>query len=292
MKKRVVVFGGSGFLGSHVADVLSEKGYDVTIYDMTESPYLRENQHMVIGNVLDEEKVDKVLKDIEYVYNFSGIADIVECSEKPLESVKNNILGHTIILDKCRLNGVKKVIYASSVYVYGKHGSFYRITKQTCEQLLEEYQERYGLSYAILRFGSLYGPRPQSWNGVYRYIHQAITEGRIDYPGTGEEKREYIHVYDAAKLSIDILRDEFENKCMVITGNYTLTSKELLVMIKEMLNNDIKLNFNNERSQHRYNITAHSFVPKIGIKLTPNPSVDMAEGILHQIEDIFKEIKR
>ncbi len=289
--RKVVVFGGSGFLGSHVADALSDEGYDVTIYDLRESPHLKDNQKMVVGDVLDEGKVNRTLKGAEYVYNFSGIAEIEECSNKPLDMVKHNILGHATILDKSRLNDIKRVIYASSIYVYGRHGSFYRIGKQTCEQLLEEYHARFKLDYTILRYGSLYGPRFQTWNGVYKYIYQAIKERRIDYPGTGEEKREYIHVSDAARLSVDILKDEFKNKCMVITGNYTLSSKELLTMIREMLGEEVEINFTNQRSQHHYNITAHSFVPKVGMKLMPNPSIDMGEGILNQIEEIYKEIK-
>lgn len=291
MKQKVIIFGGSGFVGSHVADVLSERGYDVTIYDLKQSPYLRPDQNMIIGNILDEETVEKTLKNVEYVYNFSGIADIDECSKDPLKSVKHNILGHSILLDKCRSNQVKRVIYASSVYVYGKHGSFYRITKQTCEQLIEEYHEKYGMDYTILRYGSLYGSRSQPWNGVYGYIYQAVKEKKIDYTGTGEEKREYIHVLDAARLSVDVLDDAFKNKCIVITGSYVLSSKELLMMIREMLNNNVKINFTDKISQHHYNITPHSFIPKIGTKIIPNPSVDMAEGLLRQIEEIYKEIK-
>ncbi|NQT06404.1 MAG: NAD(P)-dependent oxidoreductase [Candidatus Omnitrophica bacterium] len=291
MSKKIVVFGGAGFLGSHVADALSERGYDVTIYDLKESPYLREDQRMVTGNVLDEKKVNAVLAGAEYVYNFSGIADIEECSDNPLKSVKHNILGHAIILDGCMQNRVKRVVYASSVYVYGRHGSFYRITKQACEQLLEEYHEKYALEHTILRYGSLYGPRSQMWNGVYRYIYQALKEQRIDYAGAGEEKREYIHVFDAARLSADMLGDEFKNKCIVITGNYILSSKELLTMIKEMLNDTVKIKYTKEKSSQHYNITPHSFVPKLGIKITPNPSIDMGEGILRQIEQIYKEVK-
>jgi UDP-glucose 4-epimerase len=129
------------------------------------------------------------------------------------------------------------------------------------------------------------------WNGLYRYIYHAIKEGKIDYPGTGEEKRDYIHVFDAARLSADILKDEFKNKCVVITGNTTLSSKDLLSMINEMLDNKIKINFTKNTMFHHYNITPYSFIPKMGIKIVANPSMDMGEGILRQIEEIYKQIK-
>jgi len=289
--KKVVVFGGSGFLGSHVSDILAERGYEVIIYDLEESPHIGKNQKIVVGNILDEEKVNSVLKDVDFVYNFSGMADLDECSQNPTECIKHNILGHTTVLDKCRKNQVKRVIFASSVYVYGKHGSFYRITKQTCEQLTEEYMEKYGLNYTVLRYGSLYGPRAQMWNSVYRYIHQAIKEGKIDYPGTGDEKREYIHVFDAANLSVDILDEKYKNRHVVITGNTLLTPKDLMSMINEMLESKVTINFADKKLYHHYNITPYSFVPKLGVKLTPNPSIDMGEGILRQIENIYKEVK-
>jgi UDP-glucose 4-epimerase len=290
MAGKAVVFGGSGFLGSHVADQLTERGFDVTIYDLQLSPYLKENQKMVIGDTLDQEKIFKTIEGASFVYNFSGVADIDECTKDVLAAVKCNILGQTMILEQSKLQKVKRVIYASSVYVYGRHGSFYKITKQTSEHLIEEYKEKFGLDYTILRYGSLYGPRAQAWNGVYRYILQAIREGTIDYPGTGEEKREYINVLDAARLSVGILDPKYKNKCMIITGNYVLTSKELLTMINEILGDKVEIKFTNKTLFHHYNITPYSFTPKLGEKITPNPSLDMGEGILRQIEEIFKVV--
>ena len=75
MKKAVVV-GGSGFIGSHVADNLSDAGYQVVIYDKTESKWLREEQQQVIADVQDAEKLDKVIVGAEVVYNFAALADL------------------------------------------------------------------------------------------------------------------------------------------------------------------------------------------------------------------------
>lgn len=290
--QKAVVFGGSGFLGSHVADALTEIGYNVTVYDLKESPYLQKNQKMVTGNILDESKVGEALRGADCAYNFSGIADMDVCTNEPLETVKNNIVGHTIILDNCQKNKVKRIVYASSVYVYSKHGSFYRINKESCEHLTDEYKARYGMDYTILRYGSLYGPRSQMWNGLYRYIYQALKDKEINYPGTGDERREYIHVLDAARLSAEILKEKYKNKCLIITGNYVLTSRELLLMINEMLDGKIKINFTGEELSHHYTITPYSFIPKMGEKITSNPSIDMGEGLLRQIEEIFRKVKK
>jgi UDP-glucose 4-epimerase len=84
---KAIVFGGSGFLGSHVADALDDAGYKVVVYDIKLSPYLRKSQAMVTGDILDQKKVEAAVKDCDIVYNFAGIADIDEASKKPLESV-------------------------------------------------------------------------------------------------------------------------------------------------------------------------------------------------------------
>ena len=259
---RVAVFGGSGFLGSHVADSLTEAGYKVIIFDCKDSPYLRPEQEMIIGNILDEKIVKKTVESCEIIYNFAGIADIDEALQKPLESVKANILGNTIILEACCKSKVKRFIFASSLYVYSKAGLFYRSTKQACELLIENYNEVFGLPYTILRYGSLYGPRADDRNFVYTILTQALRDGRIIREGDGEEIREYIHVYDAARCSVEILSDEFINQYVMITGNQQMKVKDLLLMIKEMLDNKIEIEYKPPKISSHYEITPYTFAPK------------------------------
>lgn len=119
---KALVIGGSGFLGSHVADILTANGYDVTIFDKKKSTYLKSQQKMVIGDILDEKMILNYTKDVKYVYHFAGIADIHKAQQNPIETVKNNVLATTYILDACRHNKVNRIIYASSVYVYSDQG--------------------------------------------------------------------------------------------------------------------------------------------------------------------------
>ncbi|MDD5434871.1 MAG: NAD(P)-dependent oxidoreductase, partial [Nitrospira sp.] len=194
---KVAVFGGTGFLGSHVADVLTEAGHHVVICDIMPSPYLQSSQDMIVLDILDQEAVGKAIRGCDIVYNFAGISDIDEASQRPIDSIRINILGNSLLLDACRKAKVKRFIFASTLYVYSKAGSFYRSTKQACELLIENYFEIYGLPYTILRYGSLYGPRSDNRNFIYRTIKQALATGKILREGDGEEIREYIHVYDA-----------------------------------------------------------------------------------------------
>lgn len=288
--KKVVVFGGSGFLGSHVADALTDAGYEVTIYDLRPSPYLKSYQRMLVGDILDQNKIEEAVKGCGIVYNFAGIADIGEASKRPLDSVKFNILGNSIILEACRKSKIKRFVFASSLYVYSKAGSFYRSTKQACELLVENYHEVYGLPYTILRYGSLYGPRADGSNFIHRIIKQALTEKKIVREGDGEEIREYIHVYDAAKSSVEILSDEFSNQHVIITGNQQMKVKDLLLMLNEMLDNKIKIEYIPATTNYHYEITPYTFTPKLAKRIVSKTYLDLGQGILKSIQSIYKDI--
>ena len=291
MGKKAIVFGGSGFLGSHVADALTESGYDVSIFDIKVSPYLKPSQKMVKGDIMDEKTVQKAVSGCDYVYNFAGIADIDEASQRPLDSVKYNILGNSIVLDAARKAKVKRFVFASSIYVYSKAGAFYRSTKQACELLIENYNEVFGLPYTILRYGSLYGSRADERNYIHQIIRQALTKGKIVREGDGEEIREYINVYDAAKGSVEILSNEFANQCVIIAGDQRMKVKDLLVMIKEMLDNKIKVEFVPSKVNNHYEITPYTFAPRVAKRIVSRSYLDLGQGILNCIQDIYKEIK-
>ena len=287
---RVVVFGGSGFLGSHVADALSETGHDVVVFDIAKSLYARDNQEIVVGDILDESKVAATVKGAEAVYNFAGIADIDECINRPTETIKYNILGNAVILEAARNEQVKRFVFASSAYVYSKHGFFYQSSKRSAEMYIENFQQLFGLPFTILRYGSLYGERADMRNSVHRLLHQALATGRIEYAGTGDEVREYIHVEDAAKCSVDILAPQFENENVVLTGQQIMRYRDLLEMIKEMLGGKVEIAYKDSDRDAHYQITPYSFNPKMGKKLVANPFVDMGQGLLRCMQHIYEDI--
>ena len=291
-RMNVIVFGGSGFLGSHVADALSEAGHKVVIYDLKKSLYIKSNQEMIVGDILDEKAVMEALKGCEIVYNFAGIADIGESLKKPIETAKYNILGNTILLEAVKREKIKRFVYASTIYVYSNSGSFYRCSKNACELYIETYQKQYGLDYTILRYGTLYGTRSDMRNSVYRYITQAMTEGKVQYPGNGNEIREYINVLDAAKASVEILDDEFRNEHIIFTGHHPMKVSELLFMIKEILKKDIKIEYIKPKSEDpidHYTITPYAFIPKVGKKYVKHYYTDMGQGLLLCMQEIHDQ---
>lgn len=283
---KIIVFGGSGFLGSHVADALTEAGHEVTVFDLRPSDFLKPAQKMVIGDILNEELVREVITGQDIIFNFAGLADIDEAKTKPIETVKYNILGNTVLLEAARKEGIKRFVYASTIYVYSDSGSFYRCSKCACEMYIETYQKQYGLNYTILRYGTLYGTRADMRNSVYRFVTQAMLEGKITYPGNGDEIREYINVLDAAQASVEIIKDEFINQQVIFTGHYPMKISDLFTMIQEILKKDIEIIFQPKSMDH-YTITPYTFVPKLGKKYVKHYYVDMGQGLLLCMQEIF-----
>lgn len=287
---KTIVFGGSGLIGSHLADRLTEAGYDVTIFDLKPSPYLLPGQEIIIGDILDKKAVSDAVKGCDYIYNFAGMADLDAATTEPLRTIEQNIVGTAILLEATLRSRAKRFIQASTIYVYSDTGGFYRCSKQAAELYVEEYNRKFGLEYTILRYGTVYGPRADSRNSIYRYLKQALDEGRIDCGGTGDETREYIHVRDAAQLSVDILADKYRNKQVIITGHHPMRLRDMLYTIREILSNRIEINFEASKSDTpHYNITPYSFVPKIGRKLVTHEYVDMGQGLLECISEIYDQ---
>ena len=287
--KTAIVIGGSGFLGSHVADALTANGYRVKVYDLKESPYLQAGQEMILGNILDVDSVINAAKGCNYVYNFAGIADIDEAKDKPVDAVHMNVLGNVHALEAAREINAERFIFASSVYVYSESGSFYRASKQASERFVEVYQERYDLPYTILRYGSLYGRRADRRNAIYRFLTQAMHNNRIYYDGRKEAMREYIHVRDAARLSVKILDDEYRNRHIILTGQERMQVNQLMQMITEIMRTGVKVEYGEKDLDSHYIMTPYAFHPKVGHKLVTNDYVDLGQGLLDCIAELHEE---
>ena len=286
---KILVLGGSGFLGSHVADQLTLTGHHVQIFDRMPSPWIRQDQQMIVGDLLDQSTLDQAIDGCKVVYNFAAIADLDEALQNPVDTARINVLGNVQILEACRKFGISRYVYASSVYVYSRDGGFYRCSKQAAEHYVEEYQHSYGLDYTILRYGSLYGPRSDHRNGLWRIVKNALETGLVSYEGSPESLREYIHVEDAARASVDALRKEFCNEHLVLTGHEPMRVLDLLEMLREILGfTKESVNFVPAEHVGHYVRTPYAYQPKLGRKYTPPLHVDLGQGLLQLIEEVQK----
>jgi UDP-glucose 4-epimerase len=118
-------------------------------------------------------------------------------------------------------------------------------------------------------------------------VKTMLNDREIVYGGTGRERREYIHVVDAARMSVDILDDGCSEQAITLTGTQVLTSTELLDTIAEILDDDIKIEFDDTSKTHsHYLLTPYQYTPKKSVKYISNQYVDIGQGILELISEI------
>lgn len=289
---KVLVAGGSGFLGSYVVDQLVDRGYQVTIYDMRPPSVSRPGLRFIQGNILDSAAVSAAVAGNDVVYNFAGLADLNNSIDKPVETVSLNVIGNLNVLEAARHNKVKRFVYASSVYVFSHKGAFYGASKKASELIVEQYGVQYDLDYTIIRYGSVYGERADANNRIYRILRQALLEKKISFPGDGLEEREYIHGRDAAKLSVDVIESEaYRKQNVILTGIERFKYSELLAMIREIMNNEIRIEMLGDDYKGHYVLTPYSFSPRIGLKLVNNPGIDFGQGLLDCLNHLYQELQ-
>ena len=286
MHKKVVVFGGNGFIGSYVVEELLNQGYEVISADLNTSKYV-DDKYLRKCDILDADVVNSLVEGANIVYNFAGFANLDDAIANPVKALELNVIGNMNILEACKKYHVKRFVYASSAYAMSDKGSFYGISKLTSEKLTEEYYKKFGLEFTIVRYGSVYGERDYHNNYIYNLLKTSVTTGEINHSGNGEEIREYIHAADVAKLSVDIIKsDEFINEHIILTGVERMPRKELFEMVNEILGNKLTINLNDDGYHNHYKTTPYSFQPTRSKKLVANPYIDMGQGLIECLKDI------
>ena len=290
-KPRSVVTGGSGFLGSHVADALTAAGHSVTVFDVRPSPYLHSDQQMVVGDIADRGHLKDVFADNDHVFHFAGVADIADAQADPIVTASANVVGTVTALDAASTVGVGRFMFASTMYVYSQLGGFYRASKQAAEHFTDAFHLATGIEHTVLRFGTLYGPRSNRKNRMHRFIEQALTEGRIHYEGSGDEVREPIHVRDAADLTVQALQPRYANKHLILTGQKEYTLDRLVRTIAEIVERPVDVERQTTEYRDHYTYTPFSYRPVVAEKLTPERSIVLEQGIqdfMYEVEDYLR----
>ncbi len=286
MRKKVVVFGGNGFIGSYVVEKLLSVGYEVISADLIPSKYV-ENKYFESCDILDKDRVNSLVEGADIVYNFAGFANLDDAIANPVKALELNVMGNLNILEACKKHHVKRFVYASSAYAMSDKGSFYGISKLTSEKLTEEYYKKFGLEFTIVRYGSVYGERDYHNNYIYNLLKTSLSTNEINHSGDGEEIREYIHAADVAKLAVDLIEsDDFINEHIILTGVERMQRKELFDMVNEILGGKLKINLSDNGYHNHYKTTPYSFHPTRSKKLVANPYIDMGQGLLDCLKDI------
>ena len=284
----IVVFGGNGYLGNALAHTLAARGRNIIIADVNDSN-VSPDMRFVKVDIRNPNDVLSAIPDASIVINYAGIADLNQAKNMPSECIEVNIMGNQNILNACVQKNVQKYCYASSAYVYSQHGSFYRISKRTCEEYVIEYQKKHQLSYLILRYGSLYGGASNTSNGMHRLVKSAMQNEALHYDGFKSDRREFINVSDASELTADLLTGNDINQAFVLTGTESFTMEELFALITEITNKPITASFGNNPHSEHYHMTQYNFVPIQAKKITGLRHVDLGNGVMDLISRIYIE---
>ena len=265
---KILVLGGSGFLGSFIADALSKKGHKVKIFDKKKSRWLKNNQKMYIGDILNFKSLEKAIKGNQIIYNFAALSDLDEAKNKPIDTVKSNILGTTNALVLSKKYKIKRFIHASSIYAASEEGGFYASSKRAAEDYIEEFQKTYGLDYTILRFGSLYGERSGNNNGVTKLIQNGIKKKKLLYTGSRKATRRYIHVLDSADACVEVIKEKYKNKYLTITGRKVIKITKFMDFLSKHFSISKKnIKFLNEKKKGHYDVRPTSYKLRKGTNL-------------------------
>lgn len=287
--KKLLIFGGAGFLGKAIAAQSLMDDFDVSVYDIKDPEIDKVN--FIHGSITNKDDINKI-EYHDYVINLAAIADIDDADLNFHQAIDVNLIGQINILDFVTKIKPKRFLFSSSMYVFGSLGGVYGATKRASEIITQEYAKKYKLNFTLLRYGSLYGPGSQEWNSIQKYIKNISKNKKITHWGTGEEVREYIHIHDAAKLTIEaMLVEGYKNKALTITGTQKVTSKEVLEMIFEMLQLKPDISFEKKNSSNHYKYSPYNQnFPLTGIKLIPKSHIDFGQGIFELMREM--EVKK
>jgi len=279
LKKKILITGGSGFIASHVADELTNNNYDVTIYDLKKPSFLKKKQKFYTGDIRNLNKLKKITNRTEILYHFAATADLHEANVDPQKTISNNIIGTLNVLQSCVDNKIKKIIFASSIYALSEQGGFYSTSKLASEMLIERYAKAYGINYIILRFGTVYGPRANSFNTVNNYVKSAKKYKKILRNSPGKEMRRYIHVKDVTKICLKLINNKYNNKYFNIVGQKKIIVRDLLKIIKKCLPSTKIKYIKSDKRKYNYKNNPFTYKIRAGKTFKLKKYINLEEGI-------------
>ena len=252
---KVLVTGGSGFIGSHVVDKLKDKGVDVRVYDMV-IPTFRDDIEYYQGSLLDRTALGMAMEGIDIVFHLGAIADVKEVYEDPIYSESINTRGTINVLEASKNGGVLKLVYGSTTWVYSDTDKkfvdestplhapshLYTATKIASEYYCQTYFKLYGLKTTILRYGIPYGPRARGRAVIPVFVRKALNNEPLTIAGDGSQFRNFVYVEDLAEGNVLGACKIADNKIYNLEGDVKISIKDIAETIKKILG-DVKIEY-------------------------------------------------
>ena len=247
---RVLVTGGSGFIGSHVVDKLRARGHEPVIYDLRPSPWHEPGSvETVLGSITDREALERALHSCDAVAHLAAVADVNDVHAEPEDAERVNARGTVAVLEACRRAGVKRIVYASTIWVYSDCADesvdedtllpapshLYTSTKLAGELYCKAYQELYGIEYTILRFGIPYGPRAREAAVIPAFVSKAMRGEPLTLAGDGGQSRRFVYVEDLADGVALGLNEVAANRVYNLASDENVTIKQIAETVQKLI---------------------------------------------------------
>lgn len=264
MGSNIVVTGGSGFIGSHVVDVLVEAGHRVTVMDHRVRPH-RDDVGFEDVDLLDLSSVLAATKDAEHVFHLGAVANVNYAYKYPVYSTALNVMGTANVLEAARINGTKRVHLASTVWVYNGApenvvvdetvpfylngaGHIYTSTKMSCEMLCHNYQELYGVPFTVLRYGIPYGTRMREELLIPIFLKKALAGEPLTVAGDGSQYRKFVYARDLAEAHLLAMGEQAANQTYNLEGTRKVTVLDVARGIQKLVGQHVRIEFVPQRA--------------------------------------------
>ncbi len=261
---KIIVAGGSGFIGSHVVDALIEQGHEVLIYDL-EAPHYGQACAFVRGDVRDVDRMVQVLQGREIVYLIAAEANVNRFFESPLFS--NDITANATlsVLEAARRTKIARVILASTEWVYGSLAEagdeiitedtpctdnpdhIYTSSKIASELFCKNYRSLYGVNFTIMRYGIPFGERARPETVTPTFIRRIMRNEPITIHGDGSQSRQFIYVKDLAQGNAACLSPAAENQIFNLNGKKSISVLQIVRTLEEILGKKATMTFVEDR---------------------------------------------
>lgn len=302
----ILITGGAGFIGSHLAEKLIQEKHQVTIIDNFDPFYdpiiKRKNIESLIGNpnfnllevnICDNEKLNQLFpKDIDTIVHLAAKAGVRPSISDPISYQETNVVGTQNLLELSRKNNTKSFIFASSSSVYGVNKkvpwkesdrvlepiSPYASTKVSSELLGHVYSHLYGIRFLALRFFTVYGPRQRPDLAIHKFFRMILNNEPLTMYGDGSTYRDYTYVDDIVDGICQAIKYEESNYEVINIGNSdTISLADLIYEIELVV--DRKANKEVMPEQPGDVPKTYADITKAKELLGYNPSTDIKQGL-------------
>ena len=288
---KILITGGAGFIGSHIAERMMKKGHQVVVFDnlyQKSKWQMPNNIEFIQDDVRNIEALEMASKDVDYIFHQAALISGVESFEKPEETIEVNAGGTLNVLTVALKNNVKKVLFASSCAVYGDNlaphkedtalnpKSPYAISKMNAEISLMMYFKKHGLKTSSLRYFNVYGPRQDS-DSAYAavipiFIKNALNDKPLIIYGDGLQTRDFISVHDVVSAN-ELLMEKGDGKIFNIASGIETNLNDLAEMIINLTGSNSTIIHEKVRDKDIYKSKANiskikdnGFEPKINLE--------------------------